>query len=63
MVQRVKSLKHAKNKIRFERVFIKTTKIFAKLTREAPGFFGGPSSLDHEDVISIEILSKSGSVF
>ena len=63
MVQRVKSLKHAKNEVRFERVFIKITKIFAKITREAPGFFGGPSSLDHEDVISIEILSKSGSVF
>ena len=63
VVQRVKSLKHAKNEVRFERVFIKITKIFAKIIREAPGFFGGPSSLDHEDVISIEILSKSGSVF
>ena len=50
MVQRVKSLKHAKNEVRFERVFIKITKIFAKITREAPGFFGGPSSLDHEGV-------------
>jgi len=44
-------------------IFVKNTKNFAKITREAPGFFGGPSSLDHEDVISIEILSKSGSVF
>ena len=63
MVQRVKSLKHAKIEVRFERVFMKITNIFAKITREAPGFFGGPSSLDHEDVIAIEILSKSGSVF
>ena len=63
VVQRVKSLKHAKNEVRFERVFIKIMKIFAKIIREAPGFFGGPSSLDHEGVISIEILSKSGSVF
>ena len=63
MVQRVKSLKHAKNEVSFERLFVKNTKIFAKITREAPGFFGGPSSLDHEDVISIEILSKSGTVF
>ena len=63
MVQRVKSLNHAKNEVRFERVFIKITKIFAKITREAPGFFGGSSPLDHEDVISIAILSKSGSVF
>ena len=63
MLQRGTSLKHAKNEVRFERVFVKITKIFAKITREAPGFFGGPSSLDHEDVISIEILSKSGSVF
>ena len=63
MAQRVMSLKHAKNEVRFVRVFIKITKIFAKITREAPGFFGGPSSLDHEDVIAIEILSKSGSVF
>ena len=63
MVQRVKSLRHAKIEVRFERVFMKITKIFAKITREAPGFFGGPSSLDHEDVIAIEILSKSGSVF
>ena len=39
MVQRVKSLRHAKNEVRFERVFIKLTKIFAKVTREAPGFF------------------------
>ena len=63
MARRVKSLKHAKNEVRFERVFMKITKIFAKITREAPGFFGGPSTLDHEGVISIEILSKSGSVF
>ena len=63
MVERVKSLKHARKEERFERVFVKITKIFAKITREAPGFFGGPSSLDHEDVIAIEILSKSGSVF
>ena len=63
MAQRVMSLKHAKNEVRFVRVFIKIMKIFAKITREAPGFFGGPSSLDYEDVISIEILSKSGSVF
>ena len=62
-MQRVESLKHAKNEVCFERVFVKNTKNFAKITREAPGFFGGPSSLDHEDVISIEILSKSGSVF
>ncbi len=39
VVHRVKSLKHAKNEVRFERVFIKLTKIFAKVTREAPGFF------------------------
>ena len=63
MARRVKSLKHAKNEVRFVRVFIKIMKIFAKITREAPGFFEGPSSLDHEDVIAIEILSKSGSVF
>ena len=61
MVQRVKSLKHAKNKVRFERVFIKITKIFAEITREAPGFFGGPSSLDHEGVILMKIFCKSGS--
>ena len=51
MVRRVKSLKHAKNEVRFERVFMKITKIFAKITREAPGFFGGPSSLNHEVIM------------
>ena len=39
MAQRVMSLKHAKNEVRFVRVFITITKIFAKITREAPGFF------------------------
>ena len=63
MLQRGTSLKHAKNEVRFERVFVKITKIFAKITREAQSFFGGPPSLDHEDVISIQILSKSGRVF
>ena len=60
-MQRVKSLKHAKNEVRFERVFIKITKIFAEITREAPGFFGGPSSLDHEGVILMKTSCKSGS--
>ena len=55
------SLKHAKNEVRFERVFIKITKIFAKIIREAPGFFGGPSSLDHEGFILMKIFCKSGS--
>ena len=59
MVQRVKSLKHAKNEVRFERVFMKITKIFAKITREAQGFFGGLSFLDHEGVISMKIFCKS----
>ena len=60
-MQRVTSLKHAKNEVRFERVFMKITKIFAKIIREAPGFFGGPSSLDHEGVILMKICCKSGS--
>ena len=60
-MQRATSLKHAKNEVRFERVFMKITKIFAKITREAPGFFGGPSSLDHEGVILMKIFCKSGS--
>ena len=40
---------------------MKITKIFAKIVREAPGFFGGPSSLDHEGVILMKICCKSGS--
>ena len=40
---------------------MKITKIFAKIIREAPGFFGGPSSLDHEGVILMKICCKSGS--
>ena len=60
-MQRVKSLKHAKNEVRFERVFISITKIFATITQEAPGFFGGPSSLDHEGLILMKIFCKSGS--
>ena len=60
-MRRVKSLKHAKNEVRFERVFMKITKIFAKITREAPGFFGGPSSLDHEGLTLMKIFCKSGS--
>ena len=60
MVQRVKSLKHAKNEVRFERVFMKITNIFAKITREAQSFFGGLSFLDHEGVISMKIFCKSG---
>ena len=60
MVERVKSLKHAKNEVRFERVFVKITKIFAKITREAQGFFGGLTFLNHEGVISMKIFCKSG---
>ena len=64
MVERVKSLKHAQNEVRFERVFVKITKNFAKITREAQSFlklfFGGLSLLDHEGVISMKIFCKSG---
>ena len=59
-MESVKSLKHARKEVRFERVFVKITKIFAKITREAPGFFGGLSFLDHEGVVSMKIFCKSG---
>ena len=39
----------------------KSRKFSQKITREAPGFFGGPSSLDHEGVILMKIFCKSGS--
>ena len=45
----------------FFSAMIKIMKIFAKIIREAPGFFGGPSSLDHEGVSLMKIFCKSGS--
>ena len=60
MLQRGTSLKHAKNEVRFERVFVKITKIFAKITREAQSFFGGLSFLDHKGVVSIKYFCKTG---
>ena len=45
----------------FFSAMIKIMKIFAKITREAPGFFGGPSSLDHEGLTLMKIFCKSGS--
>ena len=56
MVQRVKSLKHAKNEVRFERVFIKITKIFAKITRVDP-FWGRENPREHGRYTSV---SKTG---
>ena len=55
-MQRVKSLKHAKNEVRFERVFIKITKIFAKITRVDP-FWGRENPREHGRYTSV---SKTG---